>query len=72
MADCDKVADCFVDLMKAKRGELDAVVTTAEPLTEENVAFVSVCLLLCEERGIKSPRREKRTKEKERERERGG
>jgi len=44
MADCDKVADCFVDLMKAKRGELDAVVTTAEPLTEENVAFVTKLL----------------------------
>ncbi len=35
LGDASKVVDSFLELMRAKRGEVNATVTTAEPLTPQ-------------------------------------
>ena len=44
LEDAGKVADAYAELMKAKRGELDAVVTTAVALTKAQAKTVSDAL----------------------------
>ena len=41
LADAGKVADAYSELMQAQRGELDAVVTSAAPLTKAQEKKVS-------------------------------
>jgi F-type H+-transporting ATPase subunit O len=41
VTETDKVADAYLELMKAKRGELDAVVTSATKLTKAQMAKVT-------------------------------
>lgn len=43
-ADASKVTDAYVELMKAKRGELDAVVTTASALSAAQLKSVTATL----------------------------
>jgi F-type H+-transporting ATPase subunit O len=44
LADASKVIEAYVQLMKARRGEVDAVVTTAEPLTAAQQKTVAAAL----------------------------
>jgi len=44
IAEADKVVDAYVTLMKAQRGEVDAVVTSAAPLTKAQTKKVTEAL----------------------------
>ncbi len=40
LEDASKVIESFLELMRAKRGEVNATVTTAEPLTPQQVSYL--------------------------------
>ncbi len=53
LEDSSKVIKSFLELMRAKRGEVNATVTTAEPLTPQQASnircihfFASVCFYI--------------------------
>ena len=45
LAETVKVVDAFAELMKAKRGEVDAIITSAEPLSKATADAVSAALI---------------------------
>ncbi len=40
LEDSSKVVESFLELMRAKRGEVNATVTTAEPLTPQQASYI--------------------------------
>ncbi len=40
LEDTSKVVESFLELMRAKRGEVNATVTTAEPLSPQQASYI--------------------------------